>query len=79
MMALQLYDSNNSVTLSDHRAVFAQFLLTFDICGDGFGKLPPPEEPHRTVDDMEITYKNDNIQVSARRRETLKEMRSMSK
>ena len=47
--------------LSDHRPVFAQFLLTFDLCGEGFGKAIGQEEVRPTIDDMVLTYKNDNI------------------
>ena len=31
---LKSYDSNNLVCLSDHKPVFAQFLVTFDLHGD---------------------------------------------
>jgi len=44
-----VYDSNNTVTLSDHRPVFAQFMLTFDLYGEGFGKVAEHSMPD--VDD----------------------------
>ncbi len=33
-VSLKSYDSNNLVGLSDHKPVFAQFLVTFDLHGD---------------------------------------------
>lgn len=58
-LSQKVYDSNNSVTLSDHRPVFAQFLLTFDICGEGFGKTNSMME--KSIADVDVSYKDTDI------------------
>lgn len=60
-LSQKVYDSNNSVMLSDHRPVFSQFLLTFDLCGEGFGK--GCKDLEKSFDDVEVSYTGNDIQV----------------
>lgn len=59
-------------------------MLTFDLCGLGYGKALAHEELRPTIDDMVLTYKNDNIQVQAKdevkqHRQSIREMQKMTK
>jgi len=61
-LSQKVYDANNGVAMSDHRPVFSQFQLTFDLCGDGFGK--GSAEVEQSLDNLELSYRNEDLHVN---------------